>query len=531
MSERVQNDRRSSRLYLLASQHVSSLLMNAKQHITVPLCPASGSPASFCNNFLNWRSQPCSISLMSPRARRYSAQSVAKQSKSGGGDDPSPSFAPLLPVGHCHGQDTPMSSASHTHPNRPGLWWLTTFKHAPVNSRVMRSHSSAVFRTRMSCNNTSNGYCPCPFSSALSPTLTFPDDVIPEVLHSNTLTCVQWPKVVGDDLSIGSDSTGNSKHSNGHCQVIEAQPQMVCGGTGSSGGEGTGELQSDCSDVSLCHTEEGESWCGDYGDLCGEGEEDGEEEAEYSECDSQSDDEIVFSNEIVSSELGDSLEPLTPHQDKAPSQHLMSLLSEESGFGENSCTESYSDWEWDDDEHETESGAEGISCKNDEETWKQFEGQALSISSVHCRSSALPDSTCLQSHSPTTCSQQSPSTKRNYLKHSHFMQRLSVSYVCAQRHVNCCPSRTPEDHHTSESSPSTPSQKMSRHKKVSFVCDSELVHVHHIIVWNYAYRSCRRGPWEQYARDRDHFRCRIERVGSAIEPCLRKKLESMSIQS
>ena len=524
MSERVQNNRRTSRLYQLASQHVSSLLMNARQHIAAPLCPASGSPASFCNNFLNWRSQQCSISLMGSRYRPHSAQSVAKQSKSGGGDNPSPSFTPLLPVVHCHGQDTPMSSPS----NKPGLWWLRTFKHSPLNFRDMRSHSSAFFRTHMSCDNTNNGYYPCPFSPALSPTMRFPDCVIAEVLHSNALSCVQWLNVVGDDLS-ALVTGGNSKHSNDCCPAIEGLPQIVCGSTGNgcARGRGTGVLQSDCSDVSLCHTEEGESWCGDYGDLCSEGE----EEVEFSECDSQSDDEIVFSNEIVSSELGDSLEPLIPHQDKAPSQHLMSLLSEESGFGENSCTESYSDWEWDNDEQETECEAEAISCKDNEEMWKQFEGQALSIRSIHRKSSALPDSVCSQSLSPTTCSQQSPSTKRNRLKHSHFMQRLSVSHVCAQRHVNCCPSRTQEDHHSSESSPSTPSQNTSHHKKVSFVCDSELVHVHYIIVWNYAYRSCRRGPWEQYARDRDHFRCRIERVRSVIEPCLQRKLQSMSMHS
>ena len=465
---------------------------------------------------------------MGPYRRGYSAHLVAKQSKSGGGDDPSPSFTPLLSIHNQHGEDAPTPSPSQTTPNRLGLacGWLRTFKHSSLRDRHL--HSSTVFRTCMSYDNDSNGYHPCPFSPALLHTVTFPDNVIPEAQY--TLTCAQSPSAMSDDLTTLETESVNSKHSNGDCPAAKSLPQKVCGSMESSEKASTRALRSDCSGISLCHTEEGESWCGNYGDLCGEGEEEGEEEVDgrdYSDCDSQSDDDIVFSNELGSSEQRDSLEPCIPHQDKALSQNLMSLLSEESGYGENSFTESYSDWEWDDDEHETECGAEGISCKDDE-TWKRFEGQALSFSSTHCCSSASLNSACSGSHSPTTCSQQTPSTKRNSLKHSHFLQRLSVSHVCAHRHVNCYPSRTQENHHSRESSPSTSSQVTSCRKKVSFVRDSELVHVHHIIVWNYAYRSCRRGPWEQYARDRGHFKCRIDRISSVIEPCLRKKLELMS---
>lgn len=40
------------------------------------------------------------------------------------------------------------------------------------------------------------------------------------------------------------------------------------------------------------------------------------------------------------------------------------------------------------------------------------------------------------------------------------------------------------------------------------------------MVWDYASRAARRGPWEEMARDRCRFRRRIAEVGAILEPFL-----------
>ena len=62
----------------------------------------------------------------------------------------------------------------------------------------------------------------------------------------------------------------------------------------------------------------------------------------------------------------------------------------------------------------------------------------------------------------------------------------------------------------------------SRHKRVTFKPDKELVTIHCMVTWDYAYRACRRGPWEQMAQDRARFARRIEEVALVLEPCLKK---------
>lgn len=54
-------------------------------------------------------------------------------------------------------------------------------------------------------------------------------------------------------------------------------------------------------------------------------------------------------------------------------------------------------------------------------------------------------------------------------------------------------------------------------KKVSFNL-KPVVHVMH--TWNYAYRAARKGHWENYVRDRDRFRVRIERASTLLNPVL-----------
>ncbi|XP_069763519.1 protein phosphatase 1 regulatory subunit 15B-like [Narcine bancroftii] len=54
-------------------------------------------------------------------------------------------------------------------------------------------------------------------------------------------------------------------------------------------------------------------------------------------------------------------------------------------------------------------------------------------------------------------------------------------------------------------------------KKVRF---NPVVEVHQMIVWDFAYRAARKGPWEQYARDRSRFQRRIANTEAAIGFCL-----------
>ena len=68
----------------------------------------------------------------------------------------------------------------------------------------------------------------------------------------------------------------------------------------------------------------------------------------------------------------------------------------------------------------------------------------------------------------------------------------------------------------------------SGHKRVTFKPDNELVTIHPMVTWDYAYRSCRRGPWEQMAQDRTRFARRIEEVGLVLEPCLKRLMNQTS---
>ncbi|KAG9481531.1 hypothetical protein GDO78_010654 [Eleutherodactylus coqui] len=54
-------------------------------------------------------------------------------------------------------------------------------------------------------------------------------------------------------------------------------------------------------------------------------------------------------------------------------------------------------------------------------------------------------------------------------------------------------------------------------KKVRF---SPKVTVHPIIAWSFAHRMARKGPWEEYARDRSRFQRRIAETEAAIGFCL-----------
>ncbi|XP_058036615.1 protein phosphatase 1 regulatory subunit 15A isoform X2 [Ahaetulla prasina] len=60
-------------------------------------------------------------------------------------------------------------------------------------------------------------------------------------------------------------------------------------------------------------------------------------------------------------------------------------------------------------------------------------------------------------------------------------------------------------------------QEIQVKKKVRF---SPVVTVHSLVVWDYASRAARRGPWEEMARDRCRFHRRITQMAAILEPCL-----------
>ena len=76
-----------------------------------------------------------------------------------------------------------------------------------------------------------------------------------------------------------------------------------------------------------------------------------------------------------------------------------------------------------------------------------------------------------------------------------------------------------------ESSTGTTDECVHEHsRKVCFKEDRDLVEVHYLPEWD---SECRRGPWEECARDRERFQKRIEETSVKIEPCLRKKLKEI----
>ncbi|VEN36317.1 unnamed protein product [Callosobruchus maculatus] len=54
--------------------------------------------------------------------------------------------------------------------------------------------------------------------------------------------------------------------------------------------------------------------------------------------------------------------------------------------------------------------------------------------------------------------------------------------------------------------------------QVRFAEDNDLCEVHRMVQWSYAYQQARKGPWEEYARDRDRFSKRIKDLESVLSP-------------
>lgn len=517
MSTRPADDQRSAGRLLMSKQRAP----NASQPMVVPRRPVSSSHATICSRPYVKMSSSYPAGPLGPQYGHMFASAR--------------SCLPPGNLGSAEPYPRPTAKGSLTSsPNQtpPSLWKRWT----SLNCKEAHSHvNSTVFQRQFSCDHERMAYGRA-FSPLFVHTLcmTFSTSIIPGTEWSTNQPC---STVRCDSLLSGlaqgtttskarphncafleteTDSSSHTKHSDTECLATEARVhECTCTSIETGNREDTDGGECSRGSSTTRHIS------GDRESLCGDDYVEVDSEVEsgvsyYSEGDSESDDDIVFSNEADSTLQVDYI----PCKGKMPSQGLLTLLSDESGFGENSFTESC-DSECDDEQWG--SGNIGYSLKDSNKI-----DHSLSHSVPKFSSSSTSAYTRL--HSMIDCLQQGTSTahfKHNWqslLRHSQVMNRLSMSRVCAQRHRNCCKPHT----HTLQTSDCSPPLVAPCHKKkVSFVPDSELVKVHHIVVWNYAHRSCRKGPWEQYARDRGHFRCRIDRISSIIEPCLQKKLEQM----
>ena len=126
-------------------------------------------------------------------------------------------------------------------------------------------------------------------------------------------------------------------------------------------------------------------------------------------------------------------------------------------------------------------------------------------------------------HSPSISTESPVDT--NSLQDSGISTKSPVAMKCVH---------SPQDSGISTKSPTaatkcvhescTSTKSPTGKKSVHFPQDSSISAVHKIVAWKFAYQAARKGTWEQYARNRAHFRRRIENLASTLEPCLTKKL-------
>ncbi len=191
--------------------------------------------------------------------------------------------------------------------------------------------------------------------------------------------------------------------------------------------------------------------------------------------------------------------------------HTFSFSSEESGF----CEQSHI--EWSDDEDDCDDVTE--SCNFNEGLWHDFEVQAC-FTGIPLRNG----------RNKKTC------TKRTL---SEQVQTSRSIKLCPLNEQEVMHNTSTITLHSTETSSIGSQHTLSTSdcnyndidrltntsgKRVTFKPDSELVVVHHLITWKYAYRACRKGPWEQYAADRERFHKRIQTVNAVLAPCLLNKL-------
>ena len=237
--------------------------------------------------------------------------------------------------------------------------------------------------------------------------------------------------------------------------------------------------------------------------------EDSDTELSHSEYGSDDDDDFIqFSDESQSD--GTITQDHLPH----PSIEYMSICSSESGYFECASTSVYHNTDDDDVDSEDDfsESNDNASCL---ELWNAFESQALSPMMTCHREYSRSKVTSLSINSNHQCSSKDTATRdcqvsdgqQTYEFTNELPNKAAVnSFSVDTRTVGDCITHN------------------KPRKQVRFKPDPELAEVHVIVAWEYAYRAARRGPWEEYARDRARFRRRVDCVASVLEPCLCAKL-------
>ncbi|TTD62565.1 Protein phosphatase 1 regulatory subunit 15B [Bagarius yarrelli] len=95
------------------------------------------------------------------------------------------------------------------------------------------------------------------------------------------------------------------------------------------------------------------------------------------------------------------------------------------------------------------------------------------------------------------------------------LQRQVISHQCPQMCVKK-PVEVPWKKSINKTVDASKRKKISTVKRVKF---SPVVHVHKMRAWSFALQACRKGPWEEHARDRDRFQRRILEIEQAIGYC------------
>ena len=260
------------------------------------------------------------------------------------------------------------------------------------------------------------------------------------------------------------------------------------------------DIECDCEDneyrYESCECDSG-GWCSSSDDEEEEEEEEEWQESEKEDTECEDDDEVVQFSSMGQVSSCSSSNPnqevtgtcLMQHLCVPLLSHTLSFSSDESGFHERNQSD-WSDESEDEDSH----------CPFDEDLWHKFE-------ELGCFNDLL-----------LPCDTLKKNLCKNVSTHTTNDTHSSIDINDSEA------TGSPVD--SDLLSHSYTSQK----KSVTFKPDHELEEVHYIIAWEYAYRSARKGPWEQYARDRDRFKNRIESVKCILEPCLVKKLENTTAQ-
>lgn len=62
--------------------------------------------------------------------------------------------------------------------------------------------------------------------------------------------------------------------------------------------------------------------------------------------------------------------------------------------------------------------------------------------------------------------------------------------------------------------------------QVRFAEEGDLCHVHNMVEWSEEYHQARKGPWEEYARDRDRFNRKAAEIEKILMPVFDAALRS-----